>query len=224
MYDERNNSMNDPTPNNSTPENSVPQGNPQETNTPENQPYHWNTPAPENGAYHGSGSGQKETFPTHSAQNAETTASNTQDTQNPQSSQSTWQGSANTQPQQNTAQGTQGAPYGSGAFHTQPQQGTPIYDRPHKRFGSGFRSGANNGAGPKQPGGKGKWAALLIVCAIGGGLIGGIFGSGIGSSLFRPSTSVQVSNRTVSDVKEVKVDGKTEMSNVWRFGTDSSKF
>ena len=198
MYDEQNNPMNNPS---NTPQN----------NAPQNEPYHWNTPAPENGAYHTAGNGQRETFPTQSTGNTAPNAQNTAGAAQQTSAGAPFQQSAAAQPQQ-------GAANSSAPFHA--QQGTPIYDRPHKRFGSGFHTGQHNGNGPQKSGGKGKWVALLIVCAIGGGLVGGVFGSGVGTSLFRPSTSVQISNRTVNEVKEVKVDGKTEMSNAENYAAN----
>ncbi len=92
----------------------------------------------------------------------------------------------------------------------------PLYEREHKRFGSGFHGGGSghsgSGSGAKKNG-AGKMAALALVCALGGGLVGGVAGSAAGNSFLRFSTTVQVSNRTVNEVKEMKVDGKTEMTN-----------
>ncbi len=93
----------------------------------------------------------------------------------------------------------------------------PLYEREHKRFGSGFHGGGSghsgSGSGAKKNG-AGKIIALALVCALGGGLVGGVAGSAAGNSFLRPSTTVQVSNRTVNEVKEMKVDGKTEMTNL----------
>ena len=81
-----------------------------------NEAYHWNTPAPESGAYH-SGAGTRETFPQNGPQ----------------------------QPSQDT-QNTQQAQYvHADPMHT-PEHGTPLYEREHKRFGSGFHGGSGCGA------------------------------------------------------------------------------
>lgn len=152
-----------------------------------NEAYHWNTPAPESGAYH-SGAGTRETFPQNGPQ----------------------------QPSQDT-QNTQQAQYvHADPVHT-PEHGTPLYEREHKRFGSGFHGGSGGGAKKNGPG---KIVALALVCALGGGLVGGVAGSAAGNSFLRPSTTVQVSNRTVNEVKKMKVDGKTEMTNAENYAAN----
>lgn len=152
-----------------------------------NEAYHWNTPAPESSAYR-SGAGARETFP----------QSNPQQQPPPE------------------PQSTQRPPYVQAEPVHTPEHGTPLYEREHKRFGSGFHGGGSghsgSGSGTKKNG-AGKIIALALVCALGGGLVGGVAGSAAGNSFLRPSTTVQVSNRTVNEVKEMKVDGKTEMTN-----------
>ena len=101
-------------------------------------------------------------------------------------------------------------------MHT-PEHGTPLYEREHKRFGSGFHGGSGGGA---KKNGAGKIVALALVCALGGGLVGGVAGSAAGNSFLRPSTTVQVSNRTVNEVKKMKVDGKTEMTNAENYAAN----
>ena len=61
---------------------------------------------------------------------------------------------------------------------------------------------------------------MALVCALCGGLMGGIAGGAAGQYLFRASTAVQVSDRTVADVKEVKVDGQTEMTNAENYAAN----
>ena len=54
----------------------------------------------------------------------------------------------------------------------------PLYEREHKRFGSGFHGGGSghsgSGSGAKKNG-AGKITALALVCALGGGLVGGVW-------------------------------------------------
>lgn len=92
-----------------------------------NEAYHWNTPAPESSAYR-SGAGARETFP----------QSNPQQQPPPE------------------PQSTQRPPYVQArAVHT-PEHRTPLYEREHKRFGSGFHGGGSghsgSGSGAKKNG------------------------------------------------------------------------
>src|SRR5699024_2265945 len=107
------------------------------------------------------------------------------------------------------------APPASQPYTAQPQQNAPFHGGGNGNGFHGNGNGGNGSGGPRRrkKGGAGKYIAVALVCALCGGLVGGIFGGGIGQYLFRASTTVHVSDRTVSDVKEVKVDGQTEMSN-----------
>ena len=158
--------------------------------TPKNEPYRWSTPAPESGAYHTAG-GQKESIPA-----------------------STPQAGQSAQPRQ--------APPASQPYTAQPQQNAPFHGGGNGNGFHGNGNGGNGSGGPRRrkKGGAGKYIAVALVCALCGGLVGGIFGGGVGQYLFRASTTVHVSDRTVSDVKEVKVDGQTEMSNAENYAAN----
>ena len=92
-----------------------------------NEAYHWNTPAPESSAYR-SGAGARETFP----------QSNPQQQPPPE------------------PQSTQRPPYVQAEPVHTPEHGTPLYEREHKRFGSGFHGGGSghsgSGSGAKKNG------------------------------------------------------------------------
>ena len=190
MYDEHNNPMNN------TP---TPSGS-------ESESYHWNSPASESGAYHTAGTGQRETFPTGSQNSNSGASQNPQDARTAQNAQ-----------QPHTEQHTEYVH--AEPVHT-PEYSKPLYEREHKRFSSGFGHGAPHGGAPKGGKGAGKIIALALVCAIGGGLVGGTLGSAAGNTVLRPSATVQVSDRTVSEVKQMKVDGKTEMSNAENYASN----
>ncbi len=98
--------------------------------------------------------------------------------------------------------------------------GKPLYEREKKSFfGSGFSSG--NGQPPKSNNkGIGKLIAIAVACAIAGGLVGGTLGSAAGNTFLRPNTTVQVSDRTVNQVKEVSVDGKNAMTNAENYAAN----
>ena len=172
-------------------------------NTPENNngTNQWNAPDPEGGAYRNAGNGQRESF-----------GSNQQQQTPP-------------------------------ASNPNPDYGKPLYERENRPiFGTGYENagdgnnggcsgGSCGGNGPQyQPpsGGKPsghnngnkKLIAVAVVCALAGGLVGGTLGSTAGNSFLRPSATVQVSDRTVSDVKEVKVDGKTSMTNAENYAAN----
>ena len=197
MYDEHNNPMNN---------------NSDSSGTPAGDSYHWNSPAAESGAYHTAGTGERETFPTGS-QNSSGAAQNTQSTQGTQYTQ-------NAQNAQQSHAGQQTEYVHAETVHT-PEHGKPLYEREHKHFASGFGGGQNNSYNnPQKRKGTGKIVALALVCAIGGGLVGGTLGSAAGNSILRPSTTVQVSDRTDSEVKQMKVDGKAEMSNAENYATN----
>ena len=168
---------------------------PNSSGAPENDTYHWNQPASESGAYHTAGTGQRETFPN---------GGGSQDTRSTQNAQTA---------QQHTEY------VHAETVHT-PEYGKPLYERDHKHFASGFGNASSHSGGGKGGKGAGKLIALALVCAIGGGLVGGTLGSAAGNSILRPSTTVQVSDRTVSEVKQVKVDGKTEMSNAENYAAN----
>ena len=209
MYDEHNNAMN----NHSNPSETPNQG----------EPYHWNNPAPENGAYHSAG-GQRETI---APQN--TSAAHTQSSSAPQPDSGYQATAAQQQSQPDSSSQNNGTqPQGqASAYQAEPaqqaQQGVPLYERQHKRFGSGFHHSGSNGGGekpPKQGRGAGKFIAIAVVCALCGGLVGGTLGSVAGNTFLRGSTTVQVSDRTVNEVKEVAVDGQTEMTNAENYAAN----
>ena len=199
MYDEHNQEQNNKQ---DQPMNPPASGSPDRSSNSEG--YHWNTPAADSGAYHTAG-GERETFPTQ---------------QNTQPSDS---GAQQSRPSQQTPPDAQTEHVHAEQVHT-PDYGKPLYARERKPFGSGFSSGGSGGngsSGGKQPHrAASKIVALALVCALGGGLVGGTLGSAAGNSFLRGSTAVQVSDRTVSEVKQVKVDGSTEMSNAENYAAN----
>ena len=178
-----------------------PMNNDSASGTPGNEPYHWNNPAAESGSYHTAGNGQRETFPT----------------QNP--------GSAPEQPQD--PQSRQQPPQPDAPRQADPDYGKPLYEREHKPFGAtGFQNASryqappSGGRPPKKDRRGVKIAAFALVCALGGGLVGGTLGSAAGNTFLRGSTSVQVSDRTVNEVKVMKVDGKNAMTNAENYAAN----
>ena len=156
--------------------------------TPQHEPYHWNTPNAESGAYHTAGASRETVFGEN------------------QSTEQT--------PPQNSAQ------FNAASTAQNDDFGKPLYERKNKAFfGSGFSSGSGNAPKPNNNATK-KLVSVAVVCALAGGLVGGTLGSAAGNSFLRPSTTVQVSDRTVNEVKQMTVDGKTAMTNAENYAAN----
>ena len=175
--------------------NENPAQNNQNQNAASGDSYRWNQPGAADGAYHSAG-GQRETVSAPHSADSQSSAGNANNASHAQESSAEY--------------------VHAETVHT-PHHNRPLYEREHftDSLHNAHVSGGS-GSGHKGGGAKGKIIALALVC----GLVGGTLGSAAGNSFLRPSTTVQVSDRTVSEVKQMKVDGKTELSNAENYAAN----